>query len=690
MKRIFSFLFAIITLVGTTGVFTSCQEDAPEINYTINITVNNDFTEVMNAINNGTMKQDAAIAALTAAIEKMSGDQAAKLQALIDAVGTMATTLEAKLAVIEAAIKAETLALETKLALVEAAIKAMPDYSDKLAAIEAAIKNAPDYTEALAEIKEAIAAMPDYTEQLASIVTAIEALPDYSKQLEAISAAVEALPDYSEKFEAIQVALEAIADNIEAQEGQYADELEDLTESIDAITKAVEDGNKSQKDALAEIIALLESGALAGGGNGSGGEGESTYQSITITTSKAIGETITMTVLGVLSEDEVEGADIIDSKTYENGNTAYTFELTSQTVKIKQASIEYILCTSSQITSMDLTNSPDLKSLYCRNNEITGENMTNLVKSLPNRTGKTAGKIIVYATGASNEKNVITKADVAIAKAKNWKVLDWYDNEYEGIELQYITLTTKKAVGEEFQFSIEIDGLGALSADERMAILQAAVVDMNITDVAGFSDFYDVKGTLKKSNLKIEIAGSIGRFTCDKMGLTSLDVSHCPELYNIYCPGNDLTSLDVSNATELQLLRCNNNSIETLDVSKNLNLEKLYCRYNKLTSLDVSKNTKLDYVECYSNQLESLLICSSVADGYLDLSCFQNKLDEAAMTALIEALPTAQQSDAKVWLYNNGDSNEGNELTDAHIAAAKAKGYTVKIKESDASGWETK
>ena len=38
MKRIFSFLFAIITLVGTTGVFTSCQEDAPEINYTINIT----------------------------------------------------------------------------------------------------------------------------------------------------------------------------------------------------------------------------------------------------------------------------------------------------------------------------------------------------------------------------------------------------------------------------------------------------------------------------------------------------------------------------------------------------------------------------------------------------------------------------------------------------------------------------
>ena len=1085
MKRIFSFLFAIIALMGTTGVFTSCQEDAPEINYTINITVNNDFTEVVNAINNGIMKQEAAIAALTAAIEKMNGDQTAKLQALIEAINTMATTLDAKLAIIEAAMKAQTLSLENKLdlltaavdaqtlkqeemagklttaidnlsgsledkldaiksiiestsatlaeklatieaamkaqtlsleqklALIEAAIKALPDYTDeinalkdaivdgfsslkatiestsatlaekleavetamkaqtlsleqkfdllvlavnnqtlkqeemagklttaidnlsgtiedkldaieaiiestsatlaeKLATIEAAMKaqtlslenkldlltaavdaqtlkqeemgkllataidnlsgtiedkldaieaiiesTSATLAEKLATIEAAMKAQTLALEtKLGLIEAAIKALPDYTDQLKAIEAAIKGMPDYSDKLAAIETALEAIAENIKAQEGQYADELEDLTESIDAITKAVEDGNKSQKDALAEIIALLESGALAGGGSGSGGEGgegeggedEWTYQSITLTTSKAIGETIAMTVQGELAASEVEGAVIIDSKTYgdgltaytfeltsqtvtikqasiayilcssnqitsvdlnnspdlkslscymnaikgenmtnlvkslpdrtgktagkiivyasndsreknvitkadvaiakaknwkvldwynneyegltyqsitittskaigetitmtvdgelaasevegavikdsethTNGNTAYTFELKNQTVTIKQASIEYILCTSSQITSMDFNNSPDLQLLYCYRNAIKGENMTNLVKSLPDRTGKTAGKIIVYAKSDSKEQNVITKGDVAIAKAKNWIVLDWYNNEYEGIELQYITLTTKKAVGEEFQFSIEIDGLGALSADERMAILQAAVVDMNITDVAGHSDFYDVKGTLKKSNLKIEIAGSIGRFTCDEMGLTSLDVSHCPDLYNIYCPGNDLTSLDVSNATELQLLRCNNNSIETLDVSKNLNLEKLYCRYNKLTSLDVSKNTKLDKVDCYSNQLESLLICSSVADGYLDLSCFKNKLDEAAMTALIEALPTAQQSDAKVWLYDNSDSNEGNELTDAHIAAAKAKGYTVKIKESDASGWETK
>ena len=645
MKRIFSYLFAIITLMGTTSVFTSCQEDAPAINYTINVTVNNDFTEVVNAINNGTMKQEAAIAALTAAINQMSGDQAAKLQALVGAINSLATTIDAKLAIIEAAMKAQTLALENKLALLETAIKALPDYTDQLKAIEAAIKGMPDYSDKLDAIEAAIKALPNYTEKLGAIEAAIKALPDYREKLGAIEAAIKALPNYTEKLGALETALKTIADNIKDQQNQYADELAALKASIDAIKSEVAAGNKSQEDALAEIIALLESGALAGGGSDSGGEGEggededpyiaisltrdyeelvvtylidqelpevegvtqksvqefedvknvtyqfnssevrevklkgnitwikihylniysidcthmscleyfkmnggglyrldvsknkklkeidiysvgtqelklckdvpggytkincaesfinkadlwdeffaslpkasesapgelfiynfekpsketdaiaptdeqikiaidknykvykdanhsvlypgeSTYQSITVTTSKAIGETIVMTVQGVLAASEVEGAVIKNSKTYANGNTEYTFELTNQTVTIKQASIAYILFVFDQITSVDLNNCSELSKLYCYMNAIKGENMTNLVKDLPDRNGKTAGMFMVYASNDSREGNVITKADVAIAKAKNWIVIDWNNTEYEGI-----------------------------------------------------------------------------------------------------------------------------------------------------------------------------------------------------------------------------------------------------------------
>lgn len=209
----------------------------------------------------------------------------------------MATTLDAKLAIIEAAMKAQTLALETKLGLIEAAIKALPDYADRLKAIEAAIKG-----------------MPDYSDKLAAIETAIAALPNYGEQLGAIAAAIEALPNYTEQMGALETALEAIAKNIEDQQNQYADELAALTDAIDAIKAEVAAGNKSQADALAEIIALLESGAIAGGGSGSGsggeggggegGEDEDPYIAITLS-----GETkeIVVTYLKAQELPEVEG-----------------------------------------------------------------------------------------------------------------------------------------------------------------------------------------------------------------------------------------------------------------------------------------------------------------------------------------------------------------------------------------------
>ncbi len=417
MKKIFSFLFAILFAVGTTGVFSSCQEDAPEI--TINITMNNDFSDVVNAINNGTLKQEAAIAALTAAINGMTGSEPVKLDALIEAINKLASTIDAKLAILEAAMKAQTLALEAKLDLletaikalpdytekldaIEAAIKGMPDYSDKLAAIEtaiknipdysekmaaieAAIKNAPDYTTALEEIKEAIAALPDYTEKLGAIITAIENLPDYGDQLTAIKDAIPTIPEYGDQITALETALKAIAENIKAQEGQYADELAALKTSIDAIKSEVAAGNTSQEDALAEIIALLESGAIAGGGSGSGsggegsggegegGEGEGgegsgdepTGPYILLKTNKSKGDIIEFacydseltSIKGV--EGGVDNLQEVGSWNSGNGNLPlYRGKLTSQEVKLYGSFTEF-QCSGEGLTEID-TQTQDL------------------------------------------------------------------------------------------------------------------------------------------------------------------------------------------------------------------------------------------------------------------------------------------------------------------------------------------
>ena len=280
-------LLAIAMMLAAPAFLTSCQEDAPEINYTMNVSVINDFTKVVEAINNGSLKNEQAIQKLTEAIDKMNADQQTKLQAIIDVLNSVNATLETKLAAIEAAMKAQTLTLESKLALLETAIKnqtikqeemaqklvtAIDNLSSsmvakieaitaainsqstalqsKLALIEAAmkaqtltlenkldllekaIKALPDYSAQLEAIKAVIESLPDYGGKLDALANAIKALPDYSAQLEAIKTAIEALPNYGDKLTALENAIKALPN--------YSDKFDTVVAALNAMKTQIE------------------------------------------------------------------------------------------------------------------------------------------------------------------------------------------------------------------------------------------------------------------------------------------------------------------------------------------------------------------------------------------------------------------------------------------------------------------
>ena len=309
MKRIKFMLLAIAMLLAAPALFTSCQEDAPEINYTINVSVINDFTKVVEAINNGSLKNEQAIQKLTEAIDKMNADQQTRLQAIIDVLNSVNATLDTKLAAIEAAMKAQTLTLESKLALLETAIdnqtlkqEEMADklvaaidnlkgsmdekmeainaainnvntaLQTKLAAIEAAIKAQTLSMEAKLDLLEqAINALPDYTSQLEAIKTAIANLPDYGDKLSAIEAAIKGMPNYSDKFDAVVAALGEMKTQIEALgtgQTSIASKIAGVTDAINDLVDEVNSGNTSAAAALAQIIQKLEDlkGSIGGGG----------------------------------------------------------------------------------------------------------------------------------------------------------------------------------------------------------------------------------------------------------------------------------------------------------------------------------------------------------------------------------------------------------------------------------------
>ena len=315
-----SILLAGALLLATPVFFSACQEDAPEIDYEMKVTVVNDFTKVVEAINNGALKNEQAINQLKQAIDQMNADQQTKLQAIIDAVNAVNNTLDAKLAVIEAAIKAQTLSmeakmellkgviaaqttsLETKLGAIEAAIKAqtlsveakMDLIHDiigaqttalelKIAAIEAAVKAQTLSMEAKMDlIHDIIASQTAALElKLAAIETAMKeesiALADklalvekaikdqttnFDTKMELLTTAITSMPDYSAKLAAIETAISNVPDYatqlaaIKAVLSNVNSTLTDKLALLESIETAITD-NAAKLDAIKAVIDAL-------------------------------------------------------------------------------------------------------------------------------------------------------------------------------------------------------------------------------------------------------------------------------------------------------------------------------------------------------------------------------------------------------------------------------------------------
>ena len=307
MKRIKLIPLAVTMLLAAPAFLTSCQEDAPEINYTMNVSVINDFTKVVEAIDRGSLKNEEAIAKLAAAIDRMNSDQQAKLQAIRDVLNSVNTTLETKLIAIEAALKAQTLSmegkldlirgvladqkatLETRLAAIDAAMRAqtlslegkldlltaavdnqtlkLEDLADRLAT---AIDNLSDDMEGkldlirglladqnttletrLAAIEAAMKAQTLSLEgKLDLLEAAVKALPDYSSQLAAISTAIANLPDYGDKLSAIEAAVKALPD--------YGSKFDLIVASLDAIKGQAEALGTGQTGIATQIAGVTD------------------------------------------------------------------------------------------------------------------------------------------------------------------------------------------------------------------------------------------------------------------------------------------------------------------------------------------------------------------------------------------------------------------------------------------------
>ena len=253
-------------LLAVPAFLTSCQEDAPEINYTMSVSVVNDFTKVVEAIDRGALKNEEAIAKLADAIDRMSSDQQAKLQAIRDVLGSVNTTLETRLVALEAALKAQTLSmegkldlirgvladqnatLETRLAAIDAAMRAQTlSLEGKLDLLLAAVGNQTLKLEEMAgRLCTAIDNLSDGMEGKLDLIRGV--LADQNTTLETRLAAVEAA------MKAQTLSLEGKLDLLLAAVGNQTLKLEDLA---DRLTTAIDNLSSDMEDKLDQIKGVL-------------------------------------------------------------------------------------------------------------------------------------------------------------------------------------------------------------------------------------------------------------------------------------------------------------------------------------------------------------------------------------------------------------------------------------------------
>ena len=233
MRTFRSIILAGAMLLAIPAFFSSCKENAPELDYEMKVTVVNDFTDVVDAINQSNVSKEQAIKNIAAAIDNMKGDQNDKLQAIIAALNSTNTTLEKQLNVIAGAMQSMSIDLPAKVELIKTAVEGRPDYNEKLEAVRAAFQNINPNSQL-----EALNALLDKYGQ------------NFTDKLSAISGWFMEIGYGNGSLDQIVKAIESL--------GGYGGKLDAINTQMTALLQALESGNMSDKEAMAEVAKKIK------------------------------------------------------------------------------------------------------------------------------------------------------------------------------------------------------------------------------------------------------------------------------------------------------------------------------------------------------------------------------------------------------------------------------------------------
>ena len=389
---------------------------------------------------------------------------------------------------------------------------------------------------------------------------------------------------------------------------------------------------------------------------------------ITMTTSKAVGEKITLEIWG--GNVTIEGV----KEPFSRGSAPYT--LTGQTVIIR-GNVTKFNGWNNKLTNLNVSSCTILTSLKCFGNKLTSLDVS----------GCTA------LTELKCNDNQLTSLDVSSCTALT--ELKCYDNQLTALDVSQNTALTELECYKNKLTSLDVSSCTALT---RLKCYKNPLTALDVSQNTALTELDCNKNQLTALDLSQNTA--LTTLICHQNQLTALDVSQNTALEKLFCSYNPLTTLDVSQNTALIWLVCIENKLAALDVSQNTALTWLDCDNNQLTMLDLSKNTALINLDCYNNQLTALNVSQNTALIWLEcynnqltaldvskntkletLNCHGNQIKGKEMTRLVNSLPDRTGKNAGKFTVVQEPAPEGNICLKSDVAIAKGKNWnTLKYK----------
>ncbi|EAD5506557.1 class 1 internalin InlJ [Listeria monocytogenes] len=299
--------------------------------------------------------------------------------------------------------------------------------------------------------------------------------------------------------------------------------------------------------------------------------------------------------------------------------------ITGMTGIEKLTGLTKLICTSNNITTLDLSQNTNLTYLACDSNKLTNLDVTPLTKLTylncdTNKLTKldvSQNPLLTYLNCA---RNTLTEIDVS--HNTQLTELDCHLNK-KITKLDVTPQTQLTTLDCSFNKITELDVsqnklLNRLNCDTN----NITKLDLNQNIQLTFLDC----SSNKLTEIDVTPLTQLTYFDCSVNPLTELDVSTLSKLTTLHCIQTDLLEidlthntqliyfqaegcrkikeLDVTHNTQLYLLDCQAAGITELDLSQNPKLVYLYLNNTELTELDVSHNTKLKSLSCVNAHIQ--------------------------------------------------------------------------------------